>query len=417
MKITILTVGSRGDVQPFLALGVKLRSIGHDVTLCTAKTFESWITGYGLAYAPMSDDLLNLKDTKAGKDAMGGKASFGLIGQVKPMLRKMLDDCWNAAQGADLLIYHPKTMAGAHIAEAMNIPGFVSIPLPLLTPTTEFPNPVFPPTLNLGGGFNRFTYHLMRRTTVPFIGMINEWRKTTLGLKPRSWRTTEYMQPDGSPVPALYSFSPSVVPAPHDWPESAVVTGYWFLDQPTDWTPFADLVKFLDAGAQPVYIGFGSMVDNKSKEKGQIILEGVKQSGQRAIIAGGWGGIEGIQSDENIMVINEAPHDWLLPKVSAVVHHGGAGTTAAGLRAGKPAIICPFIVDQPFWGHRVHALGAGPKPIPQKSLTAEALAAAICEAVQTPSIRARAEQLGNAIRSEDGLSRAVEAINRFAHSA
>jgi sterol 3beta-glucosyltransferase len=208
----------------------------------------------------------------------------------------------------------------------------------------------------------------------------------------------------------LQAFSRHVVPRPSDWPDSAVVTGYWFLDEGVDWTPPRELADFLDAGPPPVFVGFGSMAGRDPARTARTVLAAVARSGQRALIVSGWGGLRVDEPPPGVFVAESVPYDWLLPRVAAVVHHGGAGTTAAGLRAGKPTVVCPFVADQPFWGARVAALGVGPRPIPQRRLGEAELAAAILEAVGDAGMRDRAERLGAQIRAEDGVAAAVEVI-------
>jgi len=412
MRIVILTAGSRGDVQPFVALGRGLKADGHEVTLATARTFEKFITDNGLQFGYLNDDLLKLKDTSEGHQALeGGGNKLALIKKVKPMLRQMLDDAWNACQHAEAIIYHPKALGGYHIAEKLNIPAFMSIPLPIYTPTREFPVPILSPNIRLGGWFNRMSFAVMKLVSAPYAGMINDWREQSLGLPRR--RFDELTRPDGKPIPVLYSYSSHVVSRPVDWPEWVYATGYWFLDDRTNWQPPADLVRFLDAGSPPVYVGFGSMAGTNPQAKAKIVIDALVQSKQRGVIATGWGGLQATKLPENVFVIEEAPHEWLFPHMGAVVHHGGAGTTAATLRAGKPSIICPFIADQPFWGQRVYDLGVGTKPIPQKSLTASLLSDAICSALNDSQMRQRADSLGVNIRAEDGVGNALAIISRY----
>jgi sterol 3beta-glucosyltransferase len=203
-----------------------------------------------------------------------------------------------------------------------------------------------------------------------------------------------------------------MLPVPADYPPHVHVTGYWFLDQISNWQPPSDLVGFLEAGVPPVYIGFGSMSGTKAQERANIVLEVLARTGQRGLLASGWGGLKATDLPANVFMLEQAPHDWLFPRVSAVVHHGGAGTTAAGLRAGKPTVMVPFIADQPFWGKLVHELGVGPQPIPQKKLSVMALAEAINITTTDSEIRHRAEAMGEKIRVEDGIGNAVEIINR-----
>jgi sterol 3beta-glucosyltransferase len=417
MNITVLTAGSRGDVQPFVALGVGLRQAGHHVKICTHSSFEDFVKRYELDYAFMNDEMIRFVVSDQGHRAIeeaGGifgwlKTTVRVNRQFKPILRRMLDEQWTAAQDADLIIGHPKASGAYDIAEKRNVPLILSLPLPLLTPTREFPV-ILLSGIRLGGWFNKWSYSFLRYAGAMYSDVFNAWRRETLGLPPRKITKGTLVRSNGSPVPVMYPFSPCVVPRPSDWPDSAAITGYWFLPSDKQWTPPRDLVDFLDAGPPPVYVGFGSIAGKDPRRTAQTVVNALRQSGQRGILAGGWGGLDTADLPDSIFGIQQAPHDWLLPRVSAVVHHGGAGTTAAGLRAGKPAVICPFFGDQPFWGHRIKALGAGPEPIPQKKLTAERLADAIHTAVTHQSMQQRAREIGNKIRDENGIRRAIECI-------
>jgi sterol 3beta-glucosyltransferase len=219
---------------------------------------------------------------------------------------------------------------------------------------------------------------------------------------------------DGRPLPVLHGHSRFVWPRPDDWPLTAHVTGYWFLDHPEGWQPPSELNAFLEAGEAPVYVGFGSMAGRNPKRMAEIVAGALQKANVRGIIATGWGGLEASNLPDTILKIASIPHDWLFPRVAAVVHHGGAGTTAARLRAGRPTVICPYLVDQPYWGARVHALGAGCKLIPQKKLTVEKLAGAIREVLTSQTIQQNAQKIGKNIREEDGIANALAAIEDIA---
>lgn len=208
----------------------------------------------------------------------------------------------------------------------------------------------------------------------------------------------------------VHGWSPTVLPHARDWGSWLHTTGYWFLDRPKDWNPPQKLVDFLDSGAAPVSVGFGSMNDIGSEELTDIALEALKRTGQRGLLLTGWGGISNRDLPDDVLRIDEAPHDWLFPRVSAAVHHGGAGTTAASLRAGAPTITVPFFADQAFWGERVASLNAGPGPIPPRKLNVGALESAIRGAVGDDRIRQAARRVGESIRSEDGVAEAVKVI-------
>jgi sterol 3beta-glucosyltransferase len=235
---------------------------------------------------------------------------------------------------------------------------------------------------------------------------INQFRKSVLDLPPAKGENILR----GKPITKLYAYSEAVVPRPADWDESSVVTGYWFLDAPANWQPDPQLVRFLQEGSMPVYIGFGSMFIGGGKHKTEIAIQALRLAGQRGILATGWGGLTADSSSKDIFVLDSIPHDWLFPKVATIVHHGGAGTTGAAIRAGKPQIICPFVGDQFFWGRRVADLGVAPSPIPQTILTAERLADAMKYAVTNANLQQRALSIGETIRAENGVERAVRRI-------
>ncbi|HMQ33614.1 MAG TPA: glycosyltransferase [Chloroflexaceae bacterium] len=407
MKTLILTVGSRGDVQPYVALGAGLRAAGHSVTLATMEAFAPLAAERGLGFAPVRGEFLELIQTPEGKAALAGKGNpLALLRQVQPMLRQVLDDATAAAEGAELIVYHPKAMGGHSLAEKLGIPGILALPLPLMSPTAAFPSPILP-VASLGPALNRMSHSVMvRLSTASVRGLVNRWRRETLGLPP----ARDELTLRGRPVPRLYGYSPAVVPTPADWGAHSVATGYWFLDPLRPWQPPAALAAFLEAGPPPVYVGFGSMAARDAARTTRTVVEALERAGQRGVLATGYGGLAAAELPASVHMLDQAPHDWLFPRMAAVVHHGGAGTTGAGLRAGVPTVICPFFGDQPFWGRRVAELGAGPRPIPQRRLTAEALAGAIAAAVGDPAMRARAAALGETIRAEDGVARAVALI-------
>lgn len=411
MKILILTLGSRGDVQPYVALGRGLQQAGHDVHLATAAPFAEFVRGNGLEFVPLTGKFLELMETRSGKAAFSGKANaLKLFREAKPIMRQLLDESWQAAGDADAVIYHPKAMAGYSIAEKLGIPGILAVPLPLYSPTRAFPSPILP-VGNLGGTLNRASHRLaVWLATASMKGTLNGWRRDVLGLEP----VRNELELQGRPVLRLYPYSPAVIPTPADWDANSIATGYWFLEQGDEWTPDPALLRFLADGPAPVYVGFGSMPAEDAAAKSAIVLGALAETGLRGVLATGWGGLSAAAVGDNVFVLDAAPHDWLFPRMAAVVHHGGAGTTGAGLRAGVPSVICPFFGDQPFWGRRVAALGAGPAPIAQKKLTVEKLAAALHNATGNPEMRARAAALGATIQAEDGIGRAIEAIETYA---
>jgi UDP:flavonoid glycosyltransferase YjiC (YdhE family) len=324
-----------------------------------------------------------------------------------PAVRKMLVDQWEAAalSGADAVVYHPKAMGGYHVAEALGVPGFLALPVPALSSTRAFPVPVLP-LPDLGGPLNKLSYGaFFRSITLPYRGMVNRWRKETLGLPALPLSASE-LELRGDPVVRLYPCSPRVVPVPADWDESSAMTGYWFLDTGSDWRPPDELATFLEDGPPPVYVGFGSAAPDPEGSRAAA-LAALRRLGLRGVLVTG----RSVMASPEVVEIEGAPHDRLFPRMAAVVHHGGAGTTAEGLRAGRPTAVFPSnFGDQLFWGRRVHALGVGPEPVPQKRLTAEGMVAAIHSITDDEDMRRRAAALGEKIQAEDGVARAVEIV-------
>jgi sterol 3beta-glucosyltransferase len=413
MKIVILTAGTRGDVEPCLALSLGLRRAGCDVTLAADTHFEGFVTSRGVHFAPIRADFLAFFQSPDGKALLARdhlRFLRGVSPSVLAMRQRMMEDAWAAVRGADAVVYHPRVLGAYDAVERLGVPAVLVEFLPILVPTRSFPFPLAP-HLRLGGFVNRLSYAAVRLANLPYQDIRNRWRARALGLPPRPWYADDYRR-RGRRLPVLYAFSRHVIPPPEDWRGRAEVTGYWFLDTPSDWRPPQDLAAFLAAGPPPVFVGFGSMISPDAGRVTATVVEALKKCGQRGILATGWGGLSRVHEPGMILQVESVPHGWLFPQVAAVVHHGGMGTTAAGLRAGKPTLVCPYFHDQPFWGKVVHGLGAGPPPIPQRELTAERLAEAIRLAVLDEGMRRRAEDLGSKIRAEDGVPRAVEAIGR-----
>ena len=417
MKVLIVTLGSRGDVQPYVALGKGLKNAGHEVTVCTSTLFQSFITEQGIHYGHMNNQLMQLMDSDMGRDAMENtnnlwgtiRTNMKLFSQVKSMYRQTLQDVWQTTQTVepDVLILASKAAFMAEsIADKQKIPLVIALPFPQFVPTAQSPAMGFP-DWPLGRWYNRLTYWIVHTAIGLYGGIPNEFRRKVLQLPPKPRGINLLHRADGSPIPVLHGYSQHVVPRPTDWPESAHVNGYWFLDQQDSWQPPEDLKTFLDAGEPPIYIGFGSISGSHPQRLAKVVIEALQATHQRGILATGWGGLQTGGLPKTVFQLDQAPHDWLFPKVSAVIHHGGAGTTAAGLRAGRPTLICPFFGDQPFWGKQIYTLGVGPEPIPQKQLTTDKLAVAIHELVANATMRHNAEALGEKIRAEDGVGNTI----------
>jgi sterol 3beta-glucosyltransferase len=412
MRITILCVGSRGDVQPFIALGAGLKKSGHDITIATHENFQNLLIGTGLKFSQVEGDIQEILQSEQGQQWLESnknpiKFFTGIVRLCEGFFEKLLRDSARACEGAEAIIFSPLALCAYSIAEQKKISACMAALQPV-SPTGEFASPMFP-QYRLGKIYNLLTHYAARQFVwQPFRKQFNRWRREDLKLPPYGfWGPLVKMQRENFPL--LYAFSPAVINRPASWRSACHMTGYWFLDHP-DWNPPEDLLKFLNAGPPPVYIGFGSMSERDPHGLSQNLIRALQMAGQRGLILSGWADLPDENLPDNIFVIDSIPHDWLFPKMAAVVHHGGAGTTAAALRAGIPNIVIPFFADQHFWGAHVSRLGTGPNPIPRKNLTAENLAETIKEAVSNAQIRKRAESFGERIRKEDGVARAVEIL-------
>lgn len=421
MKIAIIAPGSRGDIQPYAALGQGLQRAGHAVRIVTTQDHAQLVTEHGLDHWSVAIDVqAELRQGKAGAAMESGKL-LGSFKQFADIARRagrlLVQRAIDAGQGIDaVLTGFSGLFAGLSVAEKLGVPIIQAYNVPL-TPTAECPGVLAPGLSFWPRGFTHRLGHKITRQLLWFASRsaYQAARKEVLGLPP-----APFLGPfDDKPLRdglILYGLSPAVFARPADWGANIHVTGYWFLDEPAGWSPPAALAEFLQRGPAPVYIGFGSMSNRQPGATAQLVVQALKSTGQRAIMLAGWGGLHSTDLPETVLMVDGVPHAWLFSRMMAVVHHGGAGTTAAGLRAGVPSIVVPFHGDQPYWGQQVAALGAGPRPIPRNRLSADRLARAIDAAVTDQEMRRRAAALGAAIRAEDGVARAVEAIAGVAHS-
>ena len=417
MNISILTAGSRGDVQPYVALGVGLKHAGHVVRIPAPEVFRSLISQSGLDFVPTHSfspqDFIKRRDIQeAVKQGNQIKVLGTLLKESGPMMESMLSEFWDACQGADLIITSGAFFVASEGAEKLGIPWLPALLGPYSS-TREFPSPFLSNGPRLGGVYNRLTHILFEQMIWQTGRSAVNLRRTKLGLS-RIPFLGPFHNIRRQQIPHLLGFSPTVIPKPADWPDTHHITGYWFLDRPSDWQPPATLTKFLEAGPPPVCIGFGSMDTDNPERISRIAIEALALSGQRGILLTGWAG-SGIKDlPDSIYQAVDLPHDWLFQHVVAVVHHGGAGTTAAGLRAGKPAIITPFGGDQFFWQTIVTQLGVGPLAPPFKRLTADKLGQIITTVVTNPTMQAKAADIGSRIRAENGIGNAIDAIHQYA---
>ena len=416
MKVFLLAVGSQGDVRPLVVLADRLRREGHEVLLAAPPLFKPLAIACRVPFTPLDLDMMRVGEAMAGSH--GVRHFPALARTLGGMAGGALAGAWASARdsGADVVVHHPVLPLGQHIAERLGIPAVAAMPLPAMVPTERFASPLWSNSARLPGVINRASYPVARLQ----LGLwsrrgIDRWR-TEAGLHRRPHRHDPLRsQPSGTPV--LHAFSEHVLARPADWPSSAHVCGYWFLRTPSNWTPPRKLAAFLDAGDPPAYIGFGSMRIEDPIRLGAMVSETVARLGTRAIVASGYQGLRGLEPSDRVLVIRHAPHDWLFPKVSAVVHHGGAGTTGAAAVAGCPQVICPVGTDQPFWAARMRELGVAAAAPALHSLTGPALERALRQVLDDSDLRQRAIELGRRIRAEDGPGRAVSLLEQVVSSA
>ncbi len=401
MLITILALGSQGDIQPYVALGSGLKAAGHQIRFITFENYAALIAEKDLEFHPIQGNAQALV-------ARAGANMFSLIRSFSSLAEGYARDLSAPHLGeTDLIINQlPVGLFGADLAEKYGIPMILASVIPLARtrtmPVMGFPRIPLP-------GYNTATYYFGEQLAWQmFRGTINRWRKQTLALPPRP-AAGYFGQLGTRRYPILNGFSTHVVPRPADWGEHVYITGYWFPED-LGWQPATSLTNFLDAGDPPVFIGFGSMPVKNSQRTTSIILKSLRQTGQRAILHGGWGWTSNQTLPENVFKLDYAPYGWLFPRLAMAIHHGGSGTTAFGLRAGIPSWVASFVFDQFYWGERIAALGAGPKPVRHVHLTVEALSTAIQQGLSNQLMRQKAAGVGELIRKEDGIENARRII-------
>lgn len=415
MHITILALGSRGDVLPYATLGQGLRAAGHQVRLATFESFAAVITARDLEFHAIRGDARAILNTTSGQAlAQSGqnpiRMARAVIRSFGVMARTYADDLAAAVLWeTDLIVNQlPGGLYGYDLAEKLGVPMIAAAVMPLV-PTKTQPLMAFPTLFAPVPGYNTWTHWMGYQMVWQwFRPTINRWRRETLGLSNAPLWGYPRLMCKGH-VPVLNGFSQHIVPRPPDWGDHIHITGYWFPENP-EWQPPDKLRRFIESGSPPVFVGFGSMPVQDPKRVTRIVLDALELSGQRSILHTGWGGIGDGDLPDDVYPIDYAPYGWLFPQMGAIVHHGGSGTTAFGLRAGVPSLVVPFLFDQFYWGQRLQALGVGPRPLPYKKLSAERLAEALRQSATDPQMQQRAAELGARIREEDGVQEAIKII-------
>jgi UDP:flavonoid glycosyltransferase YjiC (YdhE family) len=416
--IVIFTIGTQGDIRPCVALGQGLHRAGYPVRIATSANFADLVREAGVEFFPLTADFQAMleADRTIADQAMNLRAMARIFRErYASWAVHWVKEGLAASAGAGLLIgVSNSTLLAKALAEAQGIP-FAIARLQPLTPSRELPPMVLSGSHHkLPGMLSLAAHHLLFQMVWGVMRpAINDIVRPQLGL-PRYPRLGPYLfQSALHGAKLINGFSKHVLPRPADWPESSQVTGYWFFRE-SQWRPPQALSEYLAAGPKPVYIGFGSMVSSNATSFTETVLAAVKKSGQRAVLASGWGGLAGEEGPQNeqIFFLRHAPHDWLYPRMAAAVHHGGAGTTAAAVRAGIPSVIVPFYGDQPFWARCLHRQGVAPPAVERKAITADRLASALAATQETAMIQ-RAIALGSVVRAEDGVGEAVRCLREW----
>ena len=418
MKLTIIAIGSRGDVQPIVALGRGLSDAGYAVRIVTLQSFESMVRGQGLEFFPVEGDaealtnemmLVGMKGNGLNLPRMyrGIMRTFGAITQS-------YQEAFAASTLRDsdaILSQLPGGFYGYDLAEHLHVP-YIALSVIPQEVTSAYPLSLLPMQFSLGGWYNRLTYSLGQQLAWhPFRKSINTFR-AQLGLPPASFWWGNMRRMAREQVPVIQGFSKHVIPTQPEWSEHVHTTGYWTLDE-TGWQPSEALLKFLDAGDPPVFIGFGSMPVPDPRTTTVLILDALQQTDKRGILHAGWAKLGAAEIPDSVFLLDYAPYAWLFTRTAAIIHHGGSGTTGFALRSGIPSMVVPFTADQPFWGKRTHELGVGPFPLPFSKLTVENFAHAIHRMSRNTEMQQRAANLRDRIASENGVSQAVEVVQRY----
>ena len=409
MNLTMLTIGSTGDVKPFLILGSELHARGHQVTIATFSRFQSQVESAHLCFFQLSGDAEYLMANLMAPGKSGISYLSRLEKGIKAVAPRLLQDMCASCEHADAIICNFFGSVYYSVAEKYSIPCIQTHYFPM-DPSRDFPIPVLQHQ-HLGGFLNQSSfmlgYLMIGAVERRYLG---DWRKQNKLSKRKIQSKPDY-QVSGHPIPVIYAVSPSVLPRPVDWGPHIHLSGFWFDDHPAIVSPPADLKRFLEAGDKPVYIGFGSMNAGNMQRLMAIVLRAVHASGLRAVIQLGWSGLK-MTSTRQVFFADYVPHDWLFSKVCAVVHHGGAGTTAAGLLHGLPTLVIPFSGDQSFWGNRIYQLGCGPKPIQRNSITVHRLTRGLQLLTGTPAYQQAASEMSRRLQSEHGAKKAADLIEQ-----
>lgn len=400
MKCLVVTFGTEGDARPLAALAHALAAAGHDVSMLGDARTLGTAHALGIPAAPLSGDIRRLFAEWGSRGPR--RTAKAMVALVNAHVATWTKEVLAAAEGCDAIVASGlASFVGLSVAERLKVPAIGAGMFPL-TPSREFPSPFLPPAW-VPAWLNRSSLVLTNQLLwLSFRKALNRARGAVLGLPPQRALPTDHAM--------LYGISPTLLPPPRDWPANATLCGQWVPPLEGGYTPPASVTDFLAAGAAPIYIGFGSMTGIDMPTMLAAVVAAL--DGRRAVFWPGWNGMGVAQLPEHVLCIDATPHEWLFPRMAAVLHHGGSGTTHSASRAGKPSIVMPFAGDQPFWADRLQRLGIAPRALSATRPSVRALAAAF-DFVARESVVVRAAAIGTKLAQEDGLATAVAAINRL----
>ncbi|SER52483.1 glycosyltransferase [Mycolicibacterium nivoides] len=411
--IAIIAIGSHGDVAPLTGVGARLQRAGHRVIVVAYQAFAELVTGSGLEFRGLADELDG--NSAALSDVSARQAAKAMAAFLSPRGMRVLGDRVLAAvrdEPVDALLLSPfAELAGHPLADALAVPG-IGVRLQPFSATADYP-PAVLGAWSAGRFGNRAAARIGATTIDGLYGRAVNHFRAQLGLPTAPARVLRRRRTDAG-WPILYGYSPTILPRPADWRPGIDVVGYWWPERATGWQPPTELVDFLDAGPPPIVIGFGSTVNSRAQAQqlSTLVAQAIRRAGARAVIQSGWAGLD--FGGDDAIAVGEVPHDWLFAQAAAVVHHCGAGTAAAGLRAGVPAIAAPGPYgDQPFWARRLFDLGVSPQPIPQRRLSADNLSEAIRDVLSDNSFGDPAAKTAAAIAAEDGAGGVLAAVEKL----
>ncbi len=415
-RIVVFTVGTEGDARPYVALGKGLHEAGHDVTLATSREFQSLVQAEQLTFAPLTADFQEMM--RRHPEVLDQPRQRVVAGVLRREMSRMADswaaEAVAAASSADLVIGSGNvSLLAASAAERLGIP-FVRSQLQPFDPSRSLPVTLFRvPRVTLPGPLNLLVHRVTRLLIWRFLQRMVNGVRRDLGLPRYPWRGP-WSLPLAAGGRILYAFSQHVVPRQPEWPARIALPGYFVLARSQAYEPPPGLSRFLDRGPRPIYVGFGSMMTGRSGQLLALILAALRQVGRRAVIGSGWTDLAaGLASRDDVCIVPSVPHEWLFSRVALAVHHCGAGTSAAAMRAGTPSVPIPFVGDQFFWAWQMNRLGVATAALDRRILRPPQLAAAI-EAASGAEMASRAAELGARLRAEDGVQAAITQLRDWA---